>query len=478
MNRITKLRQQRTETLAAMRAMLAEAGDAPLPTEQAAAYDALEQKLSTLDTEIDRQLRLDEVDRAAPAQAAAPADPSRPAPRVTGVRSRAEDDPRYGFPNHREYLLSVMKNSQASSVPDVRDERLRPLALVPRESDPADAAAGGGPLAFLQPRAWNPKFLAAAGSDEQGSYQDSIGGYAERTSLLPGLLTVGMENDPISGRTTAVPMGAVSVEILARTDKDHSSSVAGGFTVTRRPETVSPASSRSTLEKIKLRATSLFGVAFETEELLSDSVISFVALIDAGFRDQFAHHMIGERLRGTGGDQYLGILTALSASSLGPTISIAKETGQAAATIVTDNALKMRARCWGYGQAIWLANHDCYPQLAKLTIPVGTGGVAVYQQSLVEDRPDMLLGRPIFYTEYASTLGTQGDLICSNWSQFLEGLYQPLQSAESMHVRFLNHERTFKFWLRNCGAPWWRTALTPNQSTATLSPFVVLDTRA
>jgi len=46
--------------------------------------------------------------------------------------------------------------------------------------------------------------------------------------------------------------------------------------------------------------------------------------------------------------------------------------------------------------------------------------------------------------------------------------------AESMNVRFVNHERAFKFWLRNAGAPWWRAALTPRESTTTLSPFVVL----
>jgi len=55
--------------------------------------------------------------------------------------------------------------------------------------------------------------------------------------------------------------------------------------------------------------------------------------------------------------------------------------------------------------------------------------------------------------------------------------YYQRQSAESVHVRFVNHERTFKFWLRNAGAPWWRSALTPNKSSVTLSPFVTLAAR-
>jgi HK97 family phage major capsid protein len=130
-------------------------------------------------------------------------------------------------------------------------------------------------------------------------------------------------------------------------------------------------------------------------------------------------------------------------------ISIAKETGQTSATIVYNNAIKMAARVWGFGQSVWVANHNCRPQLSILSIPVGTGGTLIYQPSRDVGMPDMLLGRPIIYTEYAKTIGTLGDFMLINWSQYLEGLYQPLQSAESVHVRFVNHERTFKLWVRN-----------------------------
>ena len=101
----------------------------------------------------------------------------------------------------------------------------------------------------------------------------------------------------------------------------------------------------------------------------------------------------------------------------------------------------------------------------------------MYTPSLREDRPDMLLGRPIFYTEYAKSIGTQGDLICANWNEYLEGTYQPMQNAESVHVRFLNHERCWKFWIRNAGQPWWKSAITPVYSSSKLSPFIVLDAR-
>jgi HK97 family phage major capsid protein len=87
--------------------------------------------------------------------------------------------------------------------------------------------------------------------------------------------------------------------------------------------------------------------------------------------------------------------------------------------------------------------------------------------------PTSLLGRPIFYTEYLPTLGSAGDVLLCNWSQYIEGTYQPLQSAESIHVRFVNNERAFRFTMRNDGAPWWRSVLTPKNGS-TLSPYVTL----
>lgn len=475
MKRSVKYRQQHAAARQKADAILAAADAAgrDLTAEETAAFDGHRAEMTRLEVAIQREVALEEAERFAPAADPSPSDRT---PQVTGVRHRSEDDTRRrGFASHRDFLLAALEHSGHTRIEDVGDERLRPIAVA---TDRKDKAGGAGEVVFMLPQAFTPRgLLAAAGADEHGTYADPYGGFAVPTTLLPGLLSVGTEGDPSAGRTQPVPMQSPTVEILARVDKDHSTSVSGGLTVSRRAETGAFADSRGKLEKVRLHADTLAGLAYATEELLTDSPISFVAILDAGFRDQFAHHMIGEKLRGKGAGEFLGILSALAGSNNGPTISIAKETGQAADTILAQNVMKMRARCWGYGNAIWLANHDTYPILRAMVLPAGVGGQLMYQPSLVEGRPDLLEGRPIVYTEYASKLGDQGDLILANWSQYLEGLYQPLQSAESVHVRFINHERTFKFWVRNAGAPWWRTALTPNQSSDTLSPFVVLDAR-
>jgi len=350
------------------------------------------------------------------------------------AREAFEQDPKKGFKTPREFLGCVIDAGRGRTL----DKR----------------------LAFL-----------AAGSDEARGNSDPAGGFLVPEGFSPELLKIDPEDDPMGGMTTNIPMANPIVKIPARVDTTHTTSVTGGLVVTRRPETIAGSSSQMTLSQVALEAHSLFGLGYASEEILTDSPISFAALLEAGFSEQFTSHLVNERFFGTGIGEFLGINNSPCL------VSVAKETGQSAATILYENVVKMRSRVWGYGNAIWHANHDTLPQLMLMNMAVGTGGVPVWQPSAREGEPDMLLGRPLKFTEYTKTLGTKGDLVCANWSQYLEGTYQPLDSEESIHVRFVNHERTFKFWLRNAGSPWWKAALTPKNSTATLSPFVVLDTR-
>lgn len=434
----------------------AQAEDRVFTPEESAEMDGFQAEIAELDTQIAAEEQANDL--------AARFGAASGSPRVDAVRLRAEDDPQRGFSSHREFFLSVIDNSGLRDRAQVADERLAPLAVADREDKQAS-----GELAFLLPSAFAPQ--AAAGSDEQGTYSDPHGGFAVPTSRAPGMLSVGFEGDPTAGRTRNIPMATPAIEIMARTDKDHSTSVAGGFTVTRRPETAAATVSRMELEMITMKAASLFGLAYTSEELLTDSAVSFAALIDAGFRSQFGAHILNEKIRGGGGNEYLGYLNSPAK------IAVAKETNQVADTIVAANVIKMAARCWGFGNSVWVANHDTRPQLAVLSIAVGTGGVLIYQPSARDGFPDMLWGRPVLYTEYASTVGDEGDLSLVNFGEYLEGTYQPIQGAESIHVRFVNHERTFKLWTRNAGAPWWRSPLTPNKG-ATLSPIVTLAARA
>ena len=350
-------------------------------------------------------------------------------------KDNADADPKRGFKDHRDFLGCVMTAGRTGRV----DLRLK-------------------------------KLQATQGSDEQGVYSDPAGGFLVPHGVAPGILSIAPEDDPLNGLITNVPMMAPTVSFNARVDKNHSTSVSGGFTVTRRPETVDGTSSRMSFEQVTLTANEEFGLAYATERIINDSPQSFVAIIQAGMASEYVANAMNERITGTGAGERQGALNA------GCKVSVAKETGQVAATIVKENIDKMASRCWRYSKAVWLANQNTRPLLKSLVQVVGLGGNAV-PYFTGGGGAEQLDGRPLFFTEFAKTLGTEGDLILIVPSEYLEGTYQSEQYAESIHVRFASAERGFRFYRRNDGQWWWRSALTPKNGS-TLSPVVTLATRA
>lgn len=386
------------------------------------------------------------------------------------LHDRIEDDPRRGFASPRDFLVAAMADADAQARDSVADHRLRALS----------ARGSAGELAFLLPIAYTPASLrAAAGSDEQGLYSDPHGGFGRAPQQITPFALGAVESDPTAGRTLSLPMDSPELRVLARVDKDHSTSVSGGLTVVRTAETLPRASSRMELEGVDLKATSLFGFSWATEELLGNNPRAFIAILESAYAAEFGSKVLREKLRGLGDSEFLGVLNSSAK------VEVAKEGSQAADTINATNVVKMAARCWGYSQAgVWMANPDTRVEIAKAAFLVenatnAAGGVVpVFVPARSEFEPDMLHGRPCFFSEHASALGDEGDLLLVNWSQYLEGTYQPLQSAESVHVRWEEHERAFKFWLRNAGSPWWRSALTPENGANELSPIVTLAERA
>jgi len=437
MSRLKQLQARQGAIVAEMEAILDGAEDGQITEEQQTTYDGLESELAKqIEPALARENQLQDRIRSLVPTARTPDEGFNPGKsKVSNPKPAWEDDPKKGFKTSQEFFSAILTSAERGRVDD---ERL--------------------------------KFMAAVGSDEAGRYADPYGGFLVPEGFSPNLLSLANEIDPLASRVTRIPMATNKVTIPARTDKDHSSSVSGGLRVYRRSETQAVTASRMVVEQVSLEATPLMGLSYATEELIRDSAISFTALLDAGFRDEFASKILYERIHGTGAGTLEGVLNTDCL------ISITKETGQAADTIVYENLIKARARCWRYGQAVWLYNHDCLPQLQQLYMAIGTGGVAMWQNSAREGEPDMLLGRPAFPSEYCATIGDVGDIILGVWSEYLEGTYQPLASAESIHVRFEYNERTFRFTLENCGRVWWRSALTPKKG-ATLSPFVVLAAR-
>jgi len=307
------------------------------------------------------------------------------------------------------------------------------------------------------------------------------GGFSVPTEFRNLLMSNALEASILLGRATQIPMATNSIEIPVIKESSHASTVYGGILVYRVAEAATITASKPAFAKVRLQLVKLAALAYVTNELLEDSPISMEPLLGQMFSEAIAFQIDEDMVNGNGAGQFLGVLNAPC------TVSVSKETAQTAATIVSENITKMWARLMAraQGNAIWIANMDTFPQLAHLSMAVGTGGSTAGLLNIatngVTGRPMMsLLGAPLFLTEHCQTLGTAGDIIAGDWKQYLIGQKAggSVAAATSIHLKFVEDEVAFRFTLRMDGQPWMQSALTPKHGSNTLSSFVSLAVRA
>jgi HK97 family phage major capsid protein len=287
-----------------------------------------------------------------------------------------------------------------------------------------------------------------------------------------------MEAAIIAPRCMRVPIGpeadGLEAPIIDETSRANGSRW-GGVQVYRRAEADTVTATKPKFGLFDLRLEDLMGLAYATERLLRDAR-ALEAVMGQGFSEEFAFKVDDEIVRGSGVGECLGILNADA------TVSVSKETGQSAATLVFENVVKMWARLHARARrgAVWYYNQDVEPQLLTLNLALGTAGQPVYLPpgGLRDDPFGTLFGRPMVPIEQAATLGTVGDLILMDPGQYVLIDKGGIEAADSMHVRFIYNERAFRWVYRINGRPKWHSAITPYKGSNTQSAYVTLATRA
>lgn len=322
---------------------------------------------------------------------------------------------------------------------------------------------------------WAGVVSKTAGYMEGG--QGSLGGYTIPVEFRADLLSHSLEAQVVKPRCTTVPMQSNRIEIPCMVDSDHSSNFYGGISVARRGERGSMTQTGPTFGKVGLTLHETYGLVYVTNELLRYSAISMAAVLKRMFTESIGFQEDDDYLNGSGASQPVGALNSANPSL----ITVTAETGQGAATIVAENVIKMYARLHPrfHNTAVWLANPETFPQLAVMSLAVGTGGVPVWMPAggLTNSPYQSLMGRPLIYTEKCQALGTAGDIALCAFSEYLRGVRagSELMVDESMHVNFTTNEMAYRFIMETDGQPWWLAALTPKRGSATLGCFIVLN---
>jgi len=292
--------------------------------------------------------------------------------------------------------------------------------------------------------------------------------------LMDGMTDTGV----IYNQVDKVPLssGSNGIKLPYIDEASRASSRLGGVLGYWSGEAEALTASKPKIGQIDLSLQKLTGLMYATDELLADSA-ALGNRAAMWFGEEFGFKMDDAIVNGTGAGMPLGIMNSNAL------VTVAKETGQTAATVVSENVFKMYARmkASSLSGANWYINQDVWPQLFALSLAVGTAGgsVVFVNGGNIAGAPfGTLMGRPIFPLEQCATVGSKGDIIFCNPSAYLMAEKGGIKADSSIHVKFTTDETAFRFILRANGQPKESTTLTPAKGSNTQSSYIALAVRA
>ena len=305
----------------------------------------------------------------------------------------------------------------------------------------------------------------------------SDGGFLVQTDFSSELIKRVFEASPVVSRVRRVPVGANAngLKVNAIAESSRASSVLGGIIMYWLAEGGTKTPSQPEFRQIELNLKKVAGLWYATDELLQDAV-SLSAVASDGFSEALDVELEGVIINGTGAAQPLGIMQSPAL------VTVAKETGQLADTVVAENVINMWAHLYtrSMPNAVWLISQSILPQLMTMGVTVGVGGTPMWMppSGLAGAPYGTLMGRPVFAIENCQKLGDLGDILLADLSQYVMIDKGGPQFASSIHVSFATDQTCFRAVYRCDGQPAWNTTLTPRDSSDAVSPFVTLAARA
>ena len=319
----------------------------------------------------------------------------------------------------------------------------------------------------------------AAGANET---VPSEGGFLVQEDFSTALLQAVRHNSMILPRVTNLPLSgnsnAIKLPMIDETSRARGARM-GGVRAYWLAEGEQKIDSKPKFAEISLGLNKIAALGYATDELLQDAS-AMETFMKIGFENEIRFEVEDAIFNGNGVGKPLGFLKS------GAVITVTKESGQANGTITFNNLVAMLDRLPARSRrnAVWVvADSQVETALYSIMLP-GAAGHPVYlppgQNSATPGNAQLgtLLGRPVLPVEYLPALGQVGDIALVDFSEYITIDKGGIQSAESMHVRFIYDEMTFRMVYRIDGKPAWRQPVTTANGATTKSPFIVLQARA
>lgn len=267
---------------------------------------------------------------------------------------------------------------------------------------------------------FDPHLIRAEGMREETG---STGGFLVPVQFARDILDRALEQSVMWGRVRVEPMTTNQLSISSFGSNDHSTGKPCGLQPEWEGEAQTFSEQVARVRAILLKAQKC-GVLVPFSVELGEDSPNFAASLQTAVSEAIAWGIDDTILQGTGVGQPLGILN----SSV--TVSVAKESGQLADTILYQNIVKMYARLHpaSVTSSLWLTNPSTLTQLLTMAVPVknvaGTENVGGSWLPVLTEQSGTysLLGRPLLLTEKAPTLGDKGDIMLVDPRQYVVGL--------------------------------------------------------
>jgi HK97 family phage major capsid protein len=305
-----------------------------------------------------------------------------------------------------------------------------------------------------------------------GESSGATGGYIVPPEFYQQLLAISAEDNTFRQYGFVQPMASATLQFpyldITTAQSAGTSPFFGGVIANWTSEAQTRTETEPKFKMMELKAQELSGYSVSSNILLQDAAFGLEKFLMTLFGKAIAWYEEYAFLRGNGVGKPLGIVNAPAAL---------KQTRGTPNTFVFGDLANMLSKLLpsSYNRARWYLSPTVVPQLLQLADGSNRAIFISIDQGAVKPPIWKLLNMPVTITEKLPALGTTGDVLLIDPSLYVIGDRMMLEIAASEHVNFLSNQMTWRFVERVDGRPWLDNAITLQDSTTKVSPFVVLN---
>jgi HK97 family phage major capsid protein len=296
------------------------------------------------------------------------------------------------------------------------------------------------------------------------------GGFLVPEEISSAILKKMAGDDSLMAKTTAIQVGGNALTINVDESQPWNSGVQAYWTA----EGASITESKPSFKQASWRLQKLAALVKATDELLDDAT-ALESYIMASAPNAILHQVNKAILSGNGVGKPTGIINSPFA------VTVLKEAGQAADTVLAPNVLKMYSRMFPMSRAnaAWYINPAVEEQLHLMKDAVGNYIYLAPGSQMNQTPYATLLGRPVIpLMGGMPALGDVGDLVFADLSYYyMIRKAAGVKSATSIHLHFDKEITSFRFSMRLDGKCPFTAPVTTEFGAHQMSAFVLLEAR-